>query len=163
MPSLNRAYPDLLGLFQDILQDGTSLRVRVTGRSMSPFLRGGEVLTIDQRPCNSLRMGDLILFRNRHCFPVLHRIIRTRKTKDGMYSFLTKGDALRYFDEEIPGISVLGRVRRIERPVRSDNVRYIDMDSLLNRSMNYLIAVRGGVRTWLARKKKLLISESAGI
>ena len=42
--------PDILRLFEDILQNGTDLRVRVTGRSMMPFLKGGEVLTIRQTP-----------------------------------------------------------------------------------------------------------------
>jgi signal peptidase I len=170
LPSLNIAYPDLLDLFEEILHDGTSLRVRVTGRSMVPFLRGGERLIIAQLPCNSLRKGDLILFRNRHGFPVLHRITRIKRAKDGSLSFLAKGDALRTFDEEISGTSVLGRVRRIERTLSPGKAGYVDMDSLLNRSMNSLIAYKGILKVqayqfygWLARKRDHLNSESAGI
>ena len=134
---------DILRLFEDILHAGSSLRVRVTGRSMSPFLRGGEVLIIRQEPRPSLCMGDLILFRNKHDFPILHRIIRKRKADDGTLCFLTKGDALMAFDEEIHGDSVLGKVLRIERPAQFGKTTHIDMDSLLYKSMNFLNALLG--------------------
>ena len=35
-----------LTFFEDILDKGLTLCVKVTGRSMSPFLQGGEILTI---------------------------------------------------------------------------------------------------------------------
>lgn len=168
--SLKRAHSDVIGLFEDILRAGTSLRVRVTGRSMRPFLRGGETLTIEPPAFGAFRTGDLILFRNREGFPVLHRLIRARRTEDGKYRFLTKGDALRTFDEEVPGSSVLGRVRLIERPLLSGAVRHVEMDARLSRYENYLTAVLGSITAqtysalaWLSRKKGLLDSESAGI
>jgi len=168
--SLKRVHPDVMRLFEDILRAGTSLRVRVTGRSMRPFLWGGETLTIEPPACEAFRTGDLILFRNREGLPVLHRLIRARRTEDGNPIFLTKGDALRTFDEEVPGSSVLGRVRLIERPLLSGAVRHIEMDALLSRYANYLTAVLGSITAqtysvlaWLARKKDLLDSESAGI
>ena len=168
--SLKRAHSDVTRLFEDILRAGTSLRVRVTGQSMRPFLWGGETLTIEPPDCGAFRTGDLILFRNREGLPVLHRLIRTRRTEDGKLSFLTKGDALRTFDEEVPGSSVLGRVRLIERPLLSGAVSHIEMDALLSRYANYLRAVLGSITArvysviaWLPRKKDLLDSESAGI
>ena len=138
---------ELSGLFQDILQRGVKLRVRVTGRSMIPFLRGNEVLTIRQEPCLSLSMGDLILFRSTYDLPVLHRIIRIRKNDNGAFWFLTKGDALRSFDEEIHESSVLGKVLRIERPAQSAKTTHIDMNSLFYRCLNFSIAVAGFFKT----------------
>jgi len=139
--------PDVLSLFEDILQNGSSLRIRVTGRSMTPFLRGGEVLTIRQEQCLSLRKGDLILFRNTYDLPVLHRIIKKRKADDGTFRFLTKGDALIAFDEEIHEHSVLGKVCGIEKTAPSGEIRHINMNSNSRRSINYLTALLGSFKT----------------
>ena len=138
--------PDVLGLFEEVLSNGASLRVRVTGRSMKPFLRGGEVLTIRQVSCLSLGRGDLILFRNNDDLPVLHRIIKKRKSGDGTFCVLTKGDALMAFDGEITGERVLGKVFRIERTLRSGKTRHMHMNSLFYRGMNFLIAVLGSLK-----------------
>jgi signal peptidase I len=139
--------PDILRLFEDILRNGTDLRVRVTGRSMTPFLKGGEVLTIRQMPCVSLKKGDLILYRDKNDLPVLHRIIQKRKGDDGTFCFLTKGDALIAFDGEIREDNVLGKVLRIERPAQSGKTTHIDMNSLFYRCMNFSIAVAGFFKT----------------
>ena len=61
--------PTITGLFEDILNAGSRLRVRVTGRSMAPFLGGGETVTLKQVPFTSLHRGDLILFKNSHACP----------------------------------------------------------------------------------------------
>ena len=135
--------PDILRLFEDILLNGSDLRVRVTGRSMMPFLKGGEVLMLRQMPCTSLKKGDLILYRDKNDLPVLHRIIQKTKGDDGTFRFLTKGDALMGFDEEIHGGSVLGKVLLIERPEQAGKTKHIDMNSLFYRCMNLSIAVAG--------------------
>jgi signal peptidase I len=138
---------DILGLFEEVLRNGTDLRVMVTGRSMRPFLRGGEVLTIRQTPSPCLRKGDLILFRSSYGLPVLHRVLNKRKTGGGKFRILTKGDALKAFDEEIHEDSVLGKVLRIERPLLSGKTRHIDMDSLYYRCVNVSVAVLGFFKT----------------
>ena len=139
--------PELLRLFEDVLSNGSSLRVRVTGRSMAPFLRGGETLTLRQEQSLSLRKGDLILFRSAYDLPVVHRIIKKRKTDDGTLCFLTKGDALIAFDKEIHENSVLGKVWLIEKPLPSGKTKHIDMNSLFYRSRNFLIAILGFFKT----------------
>ncbi len=139
--------PDILRLFEDILRNGADLRVGVTGRSMRPFLKGGEVLVIRRMPCSSLKRGDLILYRDKNDLPVLHRIIQKTKGDDGTFSFLTKGDGLTGFDEEIHGGSVLGKVLVIERPAQSGKTRHINMNSLFYRGMNFSIAVAGFFKT----------------
>src|SRR3990172_11116124 len=135
--------PELLRLFEDVLSNGSSLRVRVTGRSMAPFLRGGETLTLRQEQSLSLRKGDLILFRSAYDLPVVHSIIKKRKTDDGTLCFLTKGDAQIAFDKEIHENSVLGKVWLVERPLPSGKTKHIDMNSLFYRSRNFLIALLG--------------------
>jgi signal peptidase len=124
------------GLFEDILNSGLSLRVKVTGRSMAPFLQGGEILTIKKVPCPSLQRGDLIFFKNRNGFPILHRIITKRQDSDCMIAFQTKGDALMAFDEPVRDNEILGKVCKIE-----DGSKYINMETKIWGKINYLTAV----------------------
>lgn len=133
----------LIRLFEDILCTGSILCVKVTGRSMAPFLRGGEIVTLKNVPCASMHRGDLIFFRNAQLFPTLHRIVQKRKGLDGTITFLTKGDALRALDEPIPGHKVLGKVVKIEKINSRGKVRQIDIESKLLRVINYIIAITG--------------------
>ncbi len=138
---------DFLRFFEDILRNGVSLRVKVTGRSMAPFLSGGETLTIVQADCRSLQRGDLVFFRTRHNLPVIHRILKIKKTDDGALCFLTKGDALMAFDEEIRQDNVLGKVLRVERHLQG-KTKHMDMNSLFYKSVNFSIALLGLFRTY---------------
>lgn len=114
-PALNSPSAESLSLFEDILNSGASLRVRVTGRSMSPFLRGGEVLTIRKVPGNSLKRGDLIFFRNHEGCPVVHRIVKKDNGDKRAITFLTKGDALVSPDEPVQAHDIFGKVFAIEK------------------------------------------------
>jgi signal peptidase I len=139
MLSMRGHQPDILRLFEDILRNGTSLRVKVTGKSMASFLNGGEILTIRKVPSSSLHIGDLIFFKTRHGIPVLHRILK-KERKDNAHIFKTKGDAVLSIDEPAYESDILGKVCKIES--NSDGKRkYIDMESSLWRNINYLLAV----------------------
>ena len=133
--------------FADLLNRGLSLRVRVTGRSMQPFLRGGEIVTIKKVPCAELRIGDLIFFESSQGVLVLHRIVRKKLSDNGAYIFQTRGDGLMSFDGEIHGGSVLGKVLLIEKPSLSGKTMHIKMNSLFYRCMNFSIAVAGFFKT----------------
>lgn len=128
--------PDTFGLFEDILNSGLSLKVKVTGRSMAPFLWGGEILTIRKVPCSSLQRGDLIFFKNRQGFPILHRIITKRQVTNCMITFQTKGDALTAFDEPVQDNEILGKVCKIEY-----GSRRINIETKMWSKINYLAAV----------------------
>jgi signal peptidase I len=138
--------PEKLGLFEGILNDGISLRVKVTGRSMTPFLRGGEILTIKKVPYASLQKGDLIFFKNSHGFPLLHRIIKKR-LHIGTNSVQTKGDALLAFDEPVLEHDILGKVCVVEKTNPDGKVKSIDMESPIWRTVNHLIAFFNSVKT----------------
>lgn len=135
-----------MSLFEDILNRGLRLRTRVTGASMTPFLRGGEILTLRKVGSSSLRKGDLIFFKDRRGFPVLHRIVRKGRRND-MPIFQTKGDALLCMDNPVFGDDVLGKVSGIEKIRPGGKARHIDMESRLQRSINYLLAVTGLYRS----------------
>lgn len=127
---------DVLILFEDILRRGADLRIKVTGTSMSPFLCGGEVLTIRKVSHSSLRRGDIIFFRNSQGDPVVHRIIRMREDLPGATALQTKGDASRALDAPVREEDVFGKVCKIERP---NSV--INMETTVRRGINYLTAI----------------------
>jgi signal peptidase I len=139
---------DLTGLFEDILKNGSQLRVRVTGRSMSPFLKGGEVLTVSQVPCHALHRGDIILFRNQHEHPVLHRIIRKEDASgNNSIFFLTKGDAVSTFDDPVNHDRILGKVITVEKVSAAGDAEVIHMDSLFLRVLSSAQAILSLLKT----------------
>jgi len=156
---------ETLSFFEDILERGLTLRVRVTGESMKPFLRGGEIVSIKKESPDGLRKGDLLFFKNCHGPPLLHRLIQKCNTPDGEITFLTKGDALLALDKPVPYHSILGKVSRIEKRNARAGSKYKDMESLHWRMMNattaYLSLLTSRLRCGLSRLKGLASSRSS--
>jgi signal peptidase I len=125
-------------LFEEILKGGSCLRIRVTGRSMAPFLQSGETVTIVNVPDSELLRGDLIFFRNAHGGAVLHRIVRRRKGPGGKLLFQTMGDALTRFDGPVSADRILGKVSRIEKSASRNTP--VNMDDFFQRKVNTFIA-----------------------
>jgi signal peptidase I len=139
---VNSLLPAAPAFFADILNRGLSLRIRATGRSMVPFLRGGEIVTIKKVPCASLRIGDLIFFKNRESSLLLHRIVKKQRTGNGLV-FQTKGDAVSGVDDPVREHKILGRVCTIERISSCASMKLIDMESSRQRGVNYVRAKVG--------------------
>ena len=81
------------GLVRDLLSDGLPVKVTVTGSSMVPFIRAGDVVT--------LRPGATL---------VVHRVI----TRTGA-GVVTRGDASPETDDPVSLGDVLGHVVGVER------------------------------------------------
>ncbi|MBA4374504.1 MAG: signal peptidase I [Thermodesulfovibrio sp.] len=135
-------------LFEDVLVSGADLRIRVTGRSMKPFLKGGEILTIRRVPCSSLRKGDLILFDCQGSL-ILHRIIKKCYSEAGTLSFQTQGDARQAADGPVHKDKVLGKVLLIEKPLAGGRTRLLDMASAYWQVLNASIAMTIPIRMLL--------------
>jgi signal peptidase len=132
--------PELADLFDDILKNGKLLRVKVTGHSMSPFIRGGEVVVIKNLPFEEMRTGDIVLFKNRRGDLVLHRLVRKRGLeRDG--TIQTRGDSMPMLDEPVRDADVLGRVVSVERGGRDGKVFLLDMESWVWRGINLFVAL----------------------
>ncbi len=66
---------------------GGSVRVRVKGRSMSPFLVDGrDSVFFESLPNHPLRSGDILLYRRRNGRYVMHRLYRVEN--DGSLTFV---------------------------------------------------------------------------
>ncbi len=107
--NLELARPDVSGLFESVLAGGYSVRVQVTGRSMAPFLRGGEVLIIEPVEGRQLGVGDIVLFKDVNEHWIIHRVVRIR---GGWIQ--TQGDALNEPDAPVEIARLRGRVERVE-------------------------------------------------
>jgi signal peptidase I len=111
MPSAPAAVDALMPeLIEDLLAQGTRVRLAVGGVSMVPRLRNGDLVTIEPLQGKDARFGELVLFRREDGAPVLHRVVRRWRSR-----LQTRGDANIRLDPSIDAACVLGRVRRIER------------------------------------------------
>jgi signal peptidase I len=136
------------GIFEDILQRGISLSVRATGKSMTPFLSGGEILTIRRVSPASLSIGDLIFFKTREGVPLIHRITKKQQEADG-FIFHTKGDSLFVCDAPVGEGLILGKVCGVRKVDRNGNAKEINMESRPQRCFNYMTAISSLAKTRL--------------
>ena len=108
-------HPEILCLMEEILNSGSTLRIKVTGKSMSPFVCKNDIAYIKKVPFFSLKPGDLILFKNCEGFLVLHRIIKKRPEKENETVLITKGDALIIYDDTVKENNILGKITGIKK------------------------------------------------
>ncbi len=119
-------------LWCEALRNGHTMRYRALGASMSPFIKGGSILTV--KPGENISIGDVILYRSGGGLTA-HRVIGKRKS-EGKSFFITKGDNLEYKDPLVDHLELLGRVVKVE-----SGQKEIELDSFLRRLSNYIIAV----------------------
>ena len=99
------------GLLRAVLDKGVPFRLRAHGRSMSPFIRDGDIITVVPCTGDSLRRGDVAAFIHpQREGLVVHRV--SGKAKDKIF---LKGDNSHMSDGPVPRKDILGRVVRIER------------------------------------------------
>ena len=99
---------EFAGLMEAVLEKNVPFRFTASGLSMSPFIRDGDVITLEP-VTGQLRSGDVVAFRT-PCFAnlVVHRIIHVSQK-----GYLIKGDNLVETDL-VPASSIIGRVVGIE-------------------------------------------------
>jgi len=93
---------------------GGILRLELSGGSMLPFVRKGDVVQFASSPPRSARLDDVVLFRAPSGKLMVHRVVAIRTTADGP-RVIVRGDA-----ETGPGLivakaDILARAIRIER------------------------------------------------
>jgi signal peptidase I len=108
--------PDALRheLAADTLRRFGSLALRVTGTSMLPAVRPGDIVHVRACEIRDVAPGDVVLFDRGGRF-FAHRAVRTN---DG-HTLLTRGDAVGAPDPLVGRDQLLGKVHRICRRDRS--------------------------------------------
>jgi phage repressor protein C with HTH and peptisase S24 domain len=111
-PVSGRALAELL---RDVVSKGMLFRFRAKGWSMSPFIKDGDVITIEPVRPGEPRAGDAVAFiHSVNGRLVVHRVVRKI---DG--DCLIQGDSASEPDGVVSSSDILGRVARVERNGRS--------------------------------------------
>ncbi len=118
MRELRLDQDDFAGLSAQILRQGGSFQFRAHGSSMTPFIRDGDLLTIEPVDAARLQPGDVALYRTHRDRVVAHRVVG-RTTEGGELRLETRGDARLASDSPVPASRVLGRAVRVQRGDRA--------------------------------------------
>lgn len=65
----------LMKVLPDLLEEGVSVPLVISGNSMYPFLKHGRDTVYLSKPERPIREGDMVLYRRRRGEPVLHRVV----------------------------------------------------------------------------------------
>jgi len=104
---------DLIALSTGLLENGVSIRFRLTGLSMHPFLTDGDYATVRPIDTRGIRIGDVILYRMAHNHPALHRVVGIEGIEQSRY-VIVRGDACHTL-EQVKEDDILGIVTARER------------------------------------------------
>jgi signal peptidase I len=105
----------LADVIEDVLRRGLKARMAVSGASMAPTLGNGDLVSIEAVDNQTLRIGDLVLYRGAAGNLVLHRVLRMWRDRGRGPRVQTRGDANLHLDTTVARRQILGRVRRIEK------------------------------------------------
>ncbi len=119
---MNVSSRDLMPVVKDALQRGQNVRLTVSGSSMLPFLRNGDVVEIE--PVTEVLLGDMVLVQTNsndgaECY-VLHRIVE--KLNNSSQVFI-RGDAQAFSEGPFTKNEVLGKANiawRNGKPLKLD-------------------------------------------
>ena len=76
-------------VLQELLAQGQSVSLTVTGESMSPFLRHGRDQIRQAAVTAPPKRGDMVFFRRRNGQYIMHRVLR--RMPDGNYAIIGDG------------------------------------------------------------------------
>ncbi|MGE5417243.1 MAG: S24/S26 family peptidase [Acidobacteriota bacterium] len=112
---------ELFPLISELIQQGQSARILVSGSSMYPFLRDGiDSVELVQGDFDDLSRGDIVMIRRLDGAYVMHRIIK--KNKD---SFFMVGDAQEWLEGPITReqlVAVVTAIWRKERKISCSGI-----------------------------------------
>jgi hypothetical protein len=106
----------LAQLLAERLTSGEAASLRVTGHSMTPSIRAGDLITLEPLRGLRPRSGDVLAIALPEGRLLVHRLVGWRRGR-----LVTRGDVAPAADAPAPLAAILGRVTRIERegrPVR---------------------------------------------
>jgi len=121
------------------------LLLKVTGFSMWPFLKAGRKLLIKKVLIETLKAGDIILYRKNNQL-VCHRLVRVIKNKE-KYSLYVRGDNSLSLPELVNEQMFIGKAAGIVK----DN-KLISFNTQRRRFINRLIII---VAPWVSRAARI--------
>ncbi|MBE2268128.1 MAG: S24/S26 family peptidase [Anaerolinea sp.] len=113
MHTLKIDQASFLALAEEVLSRGGVLEFCARGSSMSPAIQDGDTLRVCLHRADELRVGSVILYRDRQGRAVVHRIVAVRYAPCSTY--LVRGDASFGRAESVAADQVLGVVAGVQR------------------------------------------------
>jgi signal peptidase I len=114
MEETNKKSVDFSGLSTELLRGGNSIRFKALGSSMDPWIKDGDILTIQPVQAGELRDGQVVFYTSKADRPVVHRISEVFESESQIFIWV-KGDASPKSAERIEATKALGKVVRIQR------------------------------------------------
>lgn len=100
-------------LRKEIIGQGRSVQIVASGYSMFPFLRKGDLLTVEPVSMETIKRGDIMVFEMREKW-IAHRVIKIRNKHEGL-EFLLRGDTRLAFDPLVNKENFVGAVTKFHR------------------------------------------------
>ncbi len=124
-------------LRKEIIGQGRPVQIIASGYSMYPFLRKGDLLTVEPVPMDKIKRGDVVVFESEEKW-IAHRVIKIRSTAEGL-EFLLRGDTCVSFDPVVNVRNYIGYISSYERNETSISF------NLISKKINTKIHLFGGV------------------
>ncbi|HXK59324.1 MAG TPA: nucleotidyltransferase family protein [Acidobacteriota bacterium] len=108
---------DFAELCREISSHAGRLRFQARGQSMRPFLRDGDLLTLEAVTPAQVCIGDIVLYQAENGRPLVHRVLWKKAIGEEMF-FLIRGDASRGECDRVSGARVIAKVTEVRRGSR---------------------------------------------
>jgi signal peptidase len=98
---------------KEIISQGRSVQITASGYSMFPFLRKGDLLTVEPAPIEQIKRGDIVVYEFNEKW-IAHRVIQINHNSEGL-EFLLRGDTCVAFDPLVNKENFIGAVTEFQR------------------------------------------------
>ena len=126
-------------LRKEIISQGRSVQILASGYSMFPFLRKGDLLTVEPVPMETIKRGDIVVFEMGEKW-IAHRVINIKRESNKL-NFIPRGDTNLFCDLMVSKINYVGKIQKISRG--ENNIRLTTQKrklwtaSILNLGLSY--------------------------
>lgn len=95
-------------LRKEAIKNGHAVQTLASGYSMFPFLRNGDLLTVEPVSMDKIKRGDVVVFESEEKW-IAHRVIKIRSNAEGL-EFLLRGDTCVTLDPPVNKENFIGVV-----------------------------------------------------
>jgi len=113
MNSGKKSFSSVKDVSSALLSEGKTIRIKANGYSMYPSIKPGSIIIIEPLSQKGNPVPGEIIAITRESGLVVHRLIKI-EIKDGIRSYIARGDSNAYADPPIPLERIAGRVVRAE-------------------------------------------------
>lgn len=124
-------------LRKEAILQGYAVQTIASGYSMFPYLRKGDILTVQPIPMAKIKRGDIVVFESGEKW-IAHRVIKIRNSAEGL-EFLLRGDTCVAFDPIVNEGNYVGVVSTCERNKNSISF------NVTSKKINTKIHLFGGI------------------